>query len=123
MQPMQTVVETLPFTRSAKDAGMTEAEVTDLIDMLADDPDYGNVIPGTGGFRKLRLARRGKGKRGGYRIITFYSGVNIPVFLIRAFAKNVKVDLSKDEQNALKAVGKQIVDQYADMFRGFRRVP
>jgi hypothetical protein len=45
------------------------------------------LIPGTGGARKVRFAGRGKGKSGGYRVITFYSGPEVPVFLITLFAK------------------------------------
>ena len=59
-------------------------------------------MPGTGGARKVRFARAGEGKRCGYRIITFFSGADIPVFLLSVFAKNEKSDLSKDEKNELK---------------------
>jgi len=43
-------------------------------------------MPGTGGARKVRFARAGEGKRCGYRIITFFSGADIPVFLLPVFA-------------------------------------
>jgi putative transcriptional regulator len=52
---------------------------------------------GNGGARKVRFARLGEGKRGGYRFITFFSGADIPVFLLSVFAKNAKSDLNKDE--------------------------
>ena len=118
---MQTVVETPQFIRAAKNSGMTQDEIDDLIMLLADNPDSGVEMPGTGGFRKVRHAKTGKGKRGGYRAITFYSGINIPVFLIDVFAKNERSDLSKSEQNALKAIGKEIVDTYK-MMTVLRRV-
>jgi hypothetical protein len=44
-----------------------------------------------------------KAKSGGYRVVTFYSGNDIPVFLLNVFAKNEKTDLSKAERNELKA--------------------
>lgn len=57
----------------------------------------------------MRVAGRGKGKSGGYRVITFFSGENIPVFLIDMYSKGVKDDLSQKERNALKAISKAIV--------------
>jgi hypothetical protein len=60
----------------------------------------------------LQLARRGKGKSGGYRIVTFYSGETIPVFLITAFSKGEKADLSQRERDALEAMTKEIVATY-----------
>ncbi|HLY19054.1 MAG TPA: helix-turn-helix domain-containing protein [Bryobacteraceae bacterium] len=54
----------------------------------------GDVIEGTGGVRKVRFAGRGWGKRGGYRVITFFSGTDIPVFLLNSFAKSEKSDLA-----------------------------
>jgi hypothetical protein len=57
-----------------------------IVTTLAANPTAGVEIPGTGGARKLRFAGRGKGKSGGYRVITFYSGVGVPVFLLNVFA-------------------------------------
>ena len=73
-----------------------------MIDFFAARPNAGDEMPGTGGARKMRFARPGEGKRGGYRVITFFSGEDIPVFLLSVFAKNEKGDLSKDEKNELK---------------------
>src|SRR6516162_9126260 len=53
---------------------MTDDEIADLVSFLAENPMAGDEMTGTGGCRKLRLAGRGKGKSGGYRTITFYSG-------------------------------------------------
>ena len=68
---MHVVVESPDFAADAKDAGLTEDEVRRIIDHLARRPDAGDPIPGTGGARKVRFAGRGKGKSGGYRVITF----------------------------------------------------
>lgn len=62
----------------------------------------GDVIPGTGGARKVRFAGRGKGASGGYRVITFYTGPDLPVFLITLFGKGERVDLTQAERNAIK---------------------
>jgi hypothetical protein len=99
---MHTVVETPTFLRRARECGVTDDERAALVDFLAAHPKDGDEMPGTGGARKLRFPRPGQGKRGGYRIITFYSGGDIPVFLLSMFAKNEKSDLSKDEKNDLR---------------------
>lgn len=72
----------------------------------------GVEIAGTGGCRKFRLAGRGKGKRGGYRVVTFYSGIDIPVILITVFAKGEKDNLTKRERNGLAHLTKELVESY-----------
>jgi hypothetical protein len=76
-----------------------KAEATDLIGengiealavYLIDHPDAGDVIPGSGGARKLRWAAKGKGKRGGARIIYLYVVIAARIFLIRCYAKTLK---------------------------------
>ena len=68
---MQTVIETEAYLRAAKDAGMSADEMTAAVDLVADNPEAGDVMQGTGGVRKARLAGRGKGKSGGYRIVYY----------------------------------------------------
>lgn len=79
---------------------------------MAAEPDAGDVMPGTGGARKLRWSGRGKGKRGGLRVITFYSGPPVPVFLLAAFGKGKKIDLSAAERNELRVVLGDLVAEY-----------
>ena len=109
---MQTVCELQSFQRAAAGAGMTEAEVRGLIDHLAANPAAGDVMQGTGGCRKLRWAGKGRGKSGGYRIITLHSGREMPVFLVTVFSKGERTNLSQGERNALAAAAKRIVDEY-----------
>jgi len=71
---------------------------------LADHPDAGDVIRGAGGARKLRWAAKGKGKRGGARIIYVYLVIAARVFLIRCYAKSVKSDLTPDEKKKLRQI-------------------
>ena len=106
------VVETAPFIAAAKAAGLSSGEVDRIVDYLAGHPDAGDAIQGTGGARKLRFAGRGKGKSGGYRVITFYSGADLPVFLLTVFAKGERSDLTKAERNALAQLTKALVDGY-----------
>ena len=77
---MHSVALTHAFLRAAKQAGMSENEIEGLVGFLAQNPRAGVEIPGTGGCRKLRIAGRSKGKSGGYRPITFYTGESFPVF-------------------------------------------
>lgn len=71
---------------------------------LIDHPDAGDVIPGAGGARKLRWAAKGKGKRGGARIIYLYMMVASRIYLLRCYAKNVKADLTADEKTDLRQI-------------------
>ena len=109
---MHTIVETPVFIRSAKKARVTEEELRDIIEFLARTPDAGDEMAGTGGARKIRFAARGKGKSGGYRVITFYSGKNVPVFLLDIFAKGEKINLTQAEKNVLKDILSEIVKIY-----------
>jgi hypothetical protein len=99
---MHAVIETPDYLDDAADAGLTGEERAKIISLLATDPLVGVMIPGTGGARKIRFAGRGKGKSGGYRIITFYGGKDVPLFLLNVFAKGDKVDLSAAERKQLR---------------------
>jgi len=72
---------------------------------LARNPETGDLMPGTGGFRKLRWAdvRRGKGRRGGLRIIYYYFAREQQIWLMTLFNKSEASDLSPKEEKALKA--------------------
>lgn len=94
------VIETPQFLRQAEDV-WTEDERTGFIDFIARNPEAGDVIPGTGGVRKIRWRRQGSGKRGGVRVIYFYHNANAPVFLLMVYAKAVREDVSPDAKQAL----------------------
>jgi hypothetical protein len=109
---MHTVAFFQGFASDAVDAGMTEDEVENLVNYLSENPTAGDEIAGTGGCRKLRFAGRGKGKSGGYRMVTFYSGSDLPVFLVTVFSKGAKSNLTKSECNALRVMTKELVKVY-----------
>jgi len=69
---------------------MADNDRRDLVDHLAAMPAAGDLMEGTGGARKLRWARPGAGKSGGLRVVTFYGGPALPVFVLSVFAKNEK---------------------------------
>ncbi len=109
---MQTVVEMPEFLRCAKKLGLSEDEKNEIINLIADDPKAGDEISGTGGMRKMRVAARDKGKSGGYRLITFFSGQDIPAFLVTIYAKSNKGNITDKEKNILKDLSKILVDAY-----------
>ncbi|SNS37659.1 type II toxin-antitoxin system RelE/ParE family toxin [Sphingopyxis indica] len=105
---MHAVIETNAYLSAAKDAGMSDHERTAVVDMIAANPQIGEIMPGCGGARKLRFAKPGKGKSGGYRVISYFAGDDIPVFLLTVFGKGEKVSLSQGERNALAALTKTL---------------
>lgn len=105
---MHTVIETAAYIAAAKDAGMTVAEMTAVVDLIAANPEAGEIMPGCDGARKLRVAKPGKGKSGGYRVITYYAGMTRPAFLLTVFGKNEKANLTKAERNALAELTKTL---------------
>lgn len=117
---MQTVIETALFLRRADETGMTEAERFDLVSVIAADPEAGDVIQGTGGVRKVRFAGKGKGKSGGYRVISFFTGPGLPVFLLTVFAKGDRANLTKAERNDLAGLTTALVESYRCKVRQIR---
>ena len=90
-----------------------KAEATELIGVagiegvavyLIDHPDAGNVIPGAGGARKLRWAAKGKGKRGGARVVYLYVVIAARIYLLRCYAKSIRTDLTADEKRELRQI-------------------
>jgi hypothetical protein len=71
---------------------------------LIDHSDAGDVIQDSGGVRKLRWAAKGKGKRGGARIIYLHVANAARIYLLRCYAKNVKTDLTADEKEDLRQI-------------------
>lgn len=109
---MQTVIQTPTFLADAKAAGVTDDEMLAIVNAISADPQSGDVIVGTGGARKVRIAGKGKGKSGGYRIITFYAADDVPVFLLALVSKGQRADLSQSDRNELRAFLAGIADDY-----------
>jgi hypothetical protein len=95
-----TIAETHAFMRMAQKI-WNEPELAALVDYIAHNPEDGDVIPGTGGVRKLRWGKTGTGKRGGARVIYFYYQMDRPLYLLLAYAKAQTTDLTPDEKKAV----------------------
>src|SRR6267142_4991498 len=108
---MHSVVETSVFARAA-DALLTEDERLAIATAISENPTMGVVMQGTGGARKVRFPGRGKGKSGGYRVITFFAAEDVPVFLLDIFGKGEKVNLSKAECNELRKVLGRLAEEW-----------
>jgi hypothetical protein len=87
-----------------------------LVDFVARNPLAGAVVPGTGGVRKLRWGLRGRGKRGGARIIYYFLNESVPLVLISGYAKNEKATLTADD----KALMKRLVERTKELARSRR---
>ena len=108
---VQTVVETPTYLAVATKL-FGEEERAEIVALIAADPECGDVIRGTGGFRKVRVARKGMGKSGGARVVYIWRNQRFPVFLIAVFAKNQKENLSMAERNALRKRADSIFETY-----------
>jgi hypothetical protein len=95
--------EAPPFTRYLREY-LADEEYRNLQHLLAQNPELGVMMPGTGGFRKLRWAdqRRGKGRRGGLRIIYYYFSGEHQIWLMTLYGKDEADDLTAAEKSTLR---------------------
>ena len=96
-------IETPIFTRRAKEL-LDDGAFMTIQKSLALNPSLGDVIEGTGGIRKLRVAAKGHCKRGGARVIYYHFVSASQIALLMIYPKNEQQDLTADERKALKAV-------------------
>lgn len=105
---MRSVVflETPVFTRRIRELADDE-DYRRLQVRLLLDPEAGDLIAGSGGLRKVRMAVRGRGKRGGARIIYYWIGSRSLIYLLLAYAKNEQDDLGEGQLKTLRALVRQ----------------
>lgn len=96
-------IETPIFTRRAKEL-MNEDAYNALQRVLVLNPSAGDVMEDTGGIRKIRIAAKGHGKRGGARVIYYHFVSASQIAILMIYPKNEQQDLTADERRALKAV-------------------
>lgn len=111
MASLITVVELPSFARSVQ-GDLSEQEVEELKDYLAENPSAGVVVKGTGGVRKLRWAASGRGKRGGGRVIYYFHDLEMPLYLFRFYTKAAKADLTAREKLELAGVVEEIIKEH-----------
>lgn len=109
-----TIVETATFVRRAEKVLKPE-ELDTLKQMLANTPTVGNIIPQSGGIRKVRVSAQQKGKSGGARVIYYYYNDKVPLFLLDIYAKSEKEDLCKDELETFRSLTEQFRKNYGGL--------
>ena len=78
-------------------------------ELLIQDPTAGDIIAGTGSFRKIRWNRSGMGKRGGIRIIYYNVTRNGRIYLALIYPKNEQDDLTEEQRKALKLLSEKLL--------------
>lgn len=106
----RTFIETPIFTTKWHDLGLTDDDLRELQNILLDNPKLGDSIAKTGGLRKIRIPmeNKGKGKRGGARVLYVDVEVKQTVFFINVYSKDEKDDLTESEKQALKVIVKML---------------
>jgi hypothetical protein len=89
---------------------MHDSERAERVEYLAYNPTAGDVIPGSGGVRKVRWGLEGRGKRGAARVIYFFHNLEMPLYLFTAYAKNERENLDQSEIKAFQKLSKVLVE-------------
>ena len=100
---MYTIIETPTFQEDARKL-WSEEERGAFCAWLAENPEIGDVIPGSGGCRKVRWARAGSGKRGGVRVIYFTKMTDGEIWLLVIYSKTVKQNIPAHILKAIREV-------------------
>lgn len=105
------VVELAGYRRRA-DELLSRDEQDAVTNLVAYEPTCGDLIPGTGGLRKVRVGRGGTGKRGGARVIYYFYNEDIPVLLMMLYGKNEKGDLSTRDRRDSAGYAREFIAQW-----------
>jgi hypothetical protein len=108
MEKKQTIAETQAYIRQAERIGLSAAEMAAIKLFLAENPEAGDIIRGSGGVRKVRFARPHTGKSGGVRLFTFYWTVDMPLYLLWVIAKTQQENISQQFVNSLHDLVKEL---------------
>jgi len=108
---MMTFIEHPLFTRRITEL-LSDEEYREFQSDLAANPEAGNVIPGLGGLRKIRLALPGRGKRGSARVLYLLFMRAEAVFLVYVFTKGEFGDLPTDKRRIIKRLVKEIKKEF-----------
>ncbi len=108
---MQTLVPIGTFEDRARRL-LGKVGFDDMLEFLAKRPKAGRVIQGTGGLRKVRIARPGTGKSGGTRVIYYYHNENKPILLLLIYAKADQENMTAAQKAQLKKHVDAIIDEF-----------
>ena len=119
LSKLQVVIETPDYLKDARGAGIRDDGRKSIVDHVAANPKAGELIVGSGGARKIRFAAPGHGKSGGYRMVTYFGGDDLPVFLLNVFKKGDRINLSRAEINALREELSHLARDYREGVRRY----
>jgi hypothetical protein len=105
---LHAVAELPQFVRDCRAAGVSEEQRKAIVDAISANPLQGDEIRGSGGVRQVRIAGRGKGKSGGYRVVTAYFGPDVPVYLLALLSKGERTNFNAAEIAGFRSLTTEI---------------
>jgi hypothetical protein len=103
------ILETPFFRKQVKKEKISETDVISFKEELVRQPERGDLIPQSGGLRKIRVKIEGKGKRGGARVIYLYIVAGSEIYLLHIYKKTRKDDLTRDELKTLRGLAQLLM--------------
>lgn len=107
---MITIIE-FPGFLSQVGISISSEERDEFIAYIAKNPKEGDIIPGAGGVRKIRWGSKNKGKSGGVRVIYYFYDEYAPVFLLTAYGKGQKEDLTSEQKKQISSLAQILKDE------------
>ena len=93
---------------------LSEKERNGLVDFLACNPEVGDIMPGTGGVRKMRWPCASKGKSSGLRVLYYFHDLNLPLYILAVYSKGEILRLTVREEREMAKLVKVLVQTYTD---------
>jgi mRNA-degrading endonuclease RelE of RelBE toxin-antitoxin system len=100
------IIETSIFTRQVQIL-LSDEEYRELQTVLIERPNLGSIIIGSGGLRKVRWTAKGRGKRGGSRVIYYWAVSHDQLLMLLIYSKNEREDLTRDQLKILRQIVKE----------------
>jgi mRNA-degrading endonuclease RelE of RelBE toxin-antitoxin system len=110
MKKMITIIE-FPGFLSQVGNSISSDERDEFIAYIAQNPEVGDIIPGTGGVRKIRWGSKNKGKSGGVRVIYYFYDEYAPIFLLTTYGKGQKENLTSEQKKQISAFAQILKDE------------
>ncbi len=109
---MQTLVPIGSFEERARSL-LNDGEFDGMLELLAKHPTAGRLVQGTGGLRKIRIAREGRGKSGGARVVYYYHNEHTPILMLLIYAKADQENLTQKQKHVLKKLVNEVIDNFS----------